>query len=132
MICKKLRAFCLLNFIWCAIMLLWNMKLPLMGIQQTIFQIKIGGFPMNEISNTQLITAVNQVLMSANLPTTNEVVQYVIQSIMPFLNQMTVQMNQTQASFQCILQSLVNQNRQQIIEIAKLKQIREEMPRKKK
>lgn len=84
---------------------------------------------MNEISNTQLITAVNQVLMSANLPTTNEVVQYVIQSIMPFLNQMTVQMNQTQASFQCILQSLVNQNRQQIIEIAKLKQIREEMPR---
>ena len=48
---------------------------------------------------------------------------------MPFLNQMTVQMNQTQASFQCILQSLVNQNRQQIIEIAKLKQIREEMPR---
>ena len=42
---------------------------------------------------------------------------------------MTVQMNQTQASFQCILQSLVNQNRQQIIEIAKLKQIREEMPR---
>lgn len=38
-------------------------------------------------------------------------------------------MNQTQASFQCILQSLVNQNRQQIIEIAKLKQIREEMPR---
>ena len=36
---------------------------------------------MNEISNAQLITAVNQVLMSANLPTTNEVVQYVIQRI---------------------------------------------------
>ena len=84
---------------------------------------------MNEISNTQITTAVNQALESVNLPRTGEVVQYVMQNAMLFMDQLTSQMNQTQVSFQFALQSLINQNRQQIMEIARLKQIRQEMPR---
>lgn len=79
--------------------------------------------------NMQITPDVNQALANANIPLSPALTQYFQQNVTPYLDQLRYQMYQTQVSLQDTLQFFVNQNRCQLAEIERLKQVRQTMPR---
>lgn len=88
-----------------------------------------GGMPMNVVPDTQLAAAVNNELASMQLPATNQVVTYIMNSIAPYINNMAAQANFAYNAYESMVHSLMMQNQQQIMEIARLRQTHQEMPR---
>ena len=84
---------------------------------------------MNGSPNMQITPDVNQALANANIPLSPALTQYFQQNVTPYLDQLQYQMYQTQVSLQDTLQFFVNQNRCQLAEIERLKQVRQTMPR---
>lgn len=84
---------------------------------------------MNGSPNMQITPDVNQALANANIPLSPALTQYFQQNVTPYLDQLQYQMYQTQVSLQDTLQFFVNQNRCQLAEIDRLKQVRQTMPR---
>lgn len=84
---------------------------------------------MNESPNMQITLDVNQALANANIPLSPALTQYFQQNVTPYLDQLRYQMYQTQVSLQDTLQFFVNQNRCQLAEIERLKQVRQTIPR---
>ena len=84
---------------------------------------------MNVVPDTQLAAAVNNELASMQLPATNQVVTYIMNSIAPYINNMAAQANFAYNAYESMVHSLMMQNQQQIMEIARLRQTHQEMPR---
>ena len=87
---------------------------------------------MNDFNNYQVAQAVNDGLNSMNIPVTQQIANDVMNCIIPFIRNeisMASQSNQAVLALQSTINSLMMENRAQVMQIAKLSQTHQEMPR---
>ena len=87
---------------------------------------------MDAFNNYQIAQAVNNGLNDMNIPVTQQIANDVMNCIIPFIRNeisMASQSNQAVLSLQATINSLMIENRAQVMQIARLSQTHQEMPR---